>query len=78
MVHEPDNKFTSPVLTNIEAVAFLRLDQDNYADEGAAVRALQTIAREGKITPIRGCGKTFKWHIDELRRYAKSAVDTDE
>ena len=70
------NGFASPVLTNQEAVRFLRMDED-YDDIGSAVKALHKMKRDGKIVPIKGCGKTYKWHIDELRRYSKSAVDTD-
>lgn len=68
------NGFSSPLLTNNEAVRFLRMDED-YDDIGAAIRALHTMARAGKVSPIKGCGKTYKWHVEELRRYAKSAVD---
>lgn len=64
----------SPILTNAEAVQWLRLDDDYGHDTEAAVKALHRLARAGAIHPIRGCGKSLKWHVDELTRYAREAV----
>ena len=59
----------TPILTNQQAVAWLRLDAD-YPEPVDAVRALHRLVREGKIRPLR-CGKTYKFTVGELRRYAE-------
>lgn len=58
---------TSPVLTNEEAVRFLRLDAD-YDELADAVKALHRLVRDGRLRPLR-CGKSYKFTVDELQRY---------
>ena len=70
MSHDSNNNTNdSPILTSDEAARFLRLD-DDYDDIGGAIEALLRLARDGKIRPIKGCGKKYKWHREELLRYA--------
>lgn len=68
----------SPVLTNEEAVAFLRLDTD-FDEAGDAVRALHRLVRQDKLRPLR-CGKSYKFTLAELERFIVAEVgpsDTD-
>ena len=70
----------SPVLTNEEAVEFLRLDTD-FDEPGDAVRALHRLVRQDKLRPLR-CGKSYKFTLAELERFivaevGPSDIDTD-
>ena len=62
----------SPVLTNLEAAAWLRLT-DDYDQPEDAIEALYRIVRKGKLRPLRA-GKTYKFTLDELRRYIAAEV----
>ena len=57
----------SPVLTNEEAVRWLRLDED-YDELGDAIRALHRLVQQHKLRPLR-CGKSYKFTIPELERF---------
>ncbi|MCH8344700.1 MAG: helix-turn-helix domain-containing protein [Planctomycetes bacterium] len=63
---------TSPVLTNEEAVRFLRLDTD-FDEPGDAVRALHRLVRQDKLRPLR-CGKSYKFTLAELERFIIAEV----
>lgn len=63
---------TSPVLTNEEAVRFLRLDHD-YPESADAVKALHRLVRQGKLRPLQ-CGKTYKFTLAELERFIAAEV----
>ena len=62
----------SPVLTNLEAAAWLRLS-DDYDQPEDAIEALHRIVRQGKLRPLRA-GKTYKFTVDELQRYIAADV----
>ena len=62
----------SPVLTNEEAVRFLRLDTD-YNETADAIRALHRLVRQGKLRPLQ-CGKTYKFTLAELERFIAAEV----
>ncbi len=57
----------SPVLTNEEAVRFLRLDHD-YPEPADAVKALHRLVQQGKLRPLQ-CGKTYKFTLAERERF---------
>ncbi len=57
----------SPVLTNEEAVRYLRLDED-FNELGDAIRALHRLVQQRKLRPLR-CGKSYKFTIPELERF---------
>jgi hypothetical protein len=57
----------SPLLTNEEAVRYLRLDTD-HQDMGTAVRALHRLVREKRLRPVE-CGKQYKYALAELNRF---------
>ena len=61
----------SPLLTNEEAVKFLRIDEDYPDDMANAIKALHRLVQAGRIRPITGCGKTYKFAIAELERFAR-------
>ena len=67
---------TSPVLTNEEAVRFLRLD-DDYSEMTDAVRALHRLVRDGRLRPLR-CGKRYKFAVAELERYVADETSAFE
>ena len=51
----------TPVLTNQEAVEFLRLDTD-FDEPGDSIRALHRLVRQGKLRPLR-CGRSYKFTL---------------
>ncbi len=57
----------SPVLTNEEAVRYLRLDED-FSEMGDAIRALHRLVQQRKLRPLR-CGKSYKFTLPELERF---------
>ena len=63
---------SSPVLTNLEAAAWLRLT-DDYDQPEDTIEALYRIVRKGKLWPLRA-GKTYKFTLDELQRYIAAEV----
>ncbi len=65
---------TSPLLTNDEAVRYLRLDSD-HQDMGTAVRALHRLVREKRLRPVE-CGKQYKYAIDELKRFIVAETES--
>ena len=70
----------TPVLTNQEAVEFLRLDTD-FDEPGDSIRALHRLVRQGKLRPLR-CGRSYKFTQAELERFivaevGPSVTDTD-
>lgn len=67
---------TSPVLTNEEAVRFLRLDHD-YPEPADAVKALHRLVRDGRLRPLR-CGKSYKFAVAELERYVTDETSAFE
>lgn len=60
------------LLTAAEAVRYLRLDADYDGDMAGATRALHKLVRDGRLRPIRGCGKSYKYPLHELRRFITS------
>jgi hypothetical protein len=56
-----------PVLTNEDAVRFLRLDED-HPNMGEAVRALHRLVRDRRLRPLR-YAKSYKFTLDELARF---------
>lgn len=65
----------SPILTNEEAVEFLRLSED-YSAIADAIRSLHRLVRLELVRPIRGCGKTYKFTVAELERYAATQTES--
>ena len=65
---------TTPLLTNEEAVRFLRLDTDYPHDMAAAIRALHRLVRKRKLRPVQ-CGTTYKFAVAELERYIAAAIE---
>ena len=65
---------TSPVLTSAEAVRWLRLDED-HDDIGPAVLALKRLVQDGKLRPLRGVGRTYKYTLDELQRFIRDEFE---
>ena len=66
----------SPVLTNEEAVRFLRLDED-YTQMADAIRALHRLVREGGLRPLR-VGKSYKFTMAELERFIAAEVGASD
>ncbi len=66
----------SPVLTNEEAVRFLRLDSD-YNELDDAVKALHRLVRDGRLRLLR-CGKSYKFAVAELERYVADETSAFE
>ena len=66
----------SPVLTNEEAVRFLRLDSD-YNELADAVKALHRLVRDGRLMLLR-CGKSYKFAVAELERYVADETSAFE
>lgn len=64
------------VLTNEEAVRFLRLDSD-YPEPADAVKALHRLVREGGLKPLR-VGKTYKFTLAELTRFIDAEVEPSD
>ena len=62
----------SPVLTNEEAVRWLRLDAD-YDEMGDAIKALHRLVQQQKLKALR-CGKSYKFTLPELERFTVDEV----
>jgi len=60
----------SPILTEEEAIRWLRLDEE-YDSPREAGRALRRCMHEHGLRRIQGCGKSLKFHIDELHRWVR-------
>ncbi len=58
----------SPVLTNLEAAGWLRLDEDHDA-EVDRIRALYRLVREHGLRPVQGL-KPYRFTVTELERFA--------
>lgn len=67
-----EQAISTPVLTAIEAAAWLRLT-DDYEQPEDAIAALYRLVRKGKLRPLRA-GKTYKFTLEELQRYIASDV----
>ena len=68
----PAASSASPVLTNEEAVRYLRLDED-YNELGDAVRALHRLVQQKRLRALK-IGKTYKYTIPELERFTVAEV----
>ncbi|QOJ16088.1 MAG: helix-turn-helix domain-containing protein [Phycisphaeraceae bacterium] len=66
---------TTPILTNAEAARWLRLDDDYPGDPAAATRALHRLVRAGRLRPLRGVGPSYRFHVDELERFARAETE---
>jgi hypothetical protein len=74
MARHPDAAACWPeVLTSADAARYLRLD-DDHAEIADAVAALHRIVRTGHLRPVKGCGKSHKFALAELRRYVAAAT----
>lgn len=74
--HPPTWPQASPVLTNEEAVRYLRLDVDHpHLDD--AIRALHRLVRERGLRPLR-YGITYKFLVAELDRFIAADLGTTD
>ena len=65
---------SSPILTIQETAEWLRLD-DDYPEMADAIRAVYKLVREGRLEPIRGVGKRYRFSVGELERFVAHEDD---
>jgi len=66
------------VYTALEAGRYLRLDADHDDDEEAIVRAVQHLVSKHGLRPVRGCGKSNRFTLTELRRWVEHQTAATE